>query len=195
MGSCNLTEISMKSFTAIILACAISAISAEITCQECLAFTGNMEKHLSEDEIVATQVEILVGTLCPQAEDIPQCEATIKAWWPKIAAALFPVAIVPESVCAAVGLCEPEHLLGAATCQECVQATVDIANIIKLESQVKLAVDLLKGDILCTFDADPATCVRVVDILVPYAVPVLSQALVDRGEEHCCEFSPSKICC
>merc|ERR1711973_278833 len=176
-------EINMKSFTAIILACTISAISAEITCQECLAFTGNMEKHLTEDEIVATQVEILVDTLCPQAEDVPECDATIKAWWPKIAAALFPVAI------------EPEHLLGAATCQECVQATVDIANIIKLESQVKLAVDLLKGDILCAVDADPATCVRVVELLVPYAVPVLSQALVDRAEEHCCEFSPSKICC
>merc|ERR1711973_295175 len=111
-------EINMKSFTAIILACTISAISAEITCQECLAFTGNMEKHLTEDEIVATQVEILVDTLCPQAEDVPECDATIKAWWPKIAAALFPVAIEPENVCAAVGHCQ-HHQAGVSSQASC----------------------------------------------------------------------------
>lgn len=40
-----------------------------------------LEARLESEESLAEQAAILVGTLCPQAEDPAGCEAGLNTWW------------------------------------------------------------------------------------------------------------------
>merc|ERR1711973_256791 len=76
----TLKEVNMKA-AILSLACLVSAISADITCDDCLVFSGNMQTYLMSDESVAEQTELLVALLCPSAPDSADCEAQARNWW------------------------------------------------------------------------------------------------------------------
>merc|ERR1711926_65071 len=81
----------MQNTLAITLACLVSAISAEVTCDDCLEFSGNMQSHLMSSESVAEQTELLVSILCPTSPDVAECEDGFRTWWTPIAGAMFPL--------------------------------------------------------------------------------------------------------
>merc|ERR1711951_202563 len=185
MGTVLSPSTRMQNTLVIILACLVSAISAEVTCDDCLEFSGNMQSHLMSSESVAEQTELLVSILCPTSPDVAECEDGFRTWWTPIAGAMFPVFLEANSICGQLGACGIKSVLGEPTCEECTGATDALAEII----------EFLKGDGFCASDADAATCVMVVEAALPYAMPVLAGVLVERAVEHCCEFSSSGVCC
>merc|ERR1711976_612155 len=109
----------MKAFTATLLACLISAISADVTCDDCLTFSGNMQAYLMSDESIAEQTELLVALLCPSAPDPAGCETGIRDNWGAIGLAMYPVFLEANSVCAQLGACKVKTLVAEPTCDEC----------------------------------------------------------------------------
>merc|ERR1719361_2767418 len=63
------------------LACLASA-NGEVTCDECVASMGKLVDRLTGDESIQEQIGILLGNICPGAEDPAACEAGIGAAWP-----------------------------------------------------------------------------------------------------------------
>merc|ERR1711973_701074 len=163
------THITMKSFVAIVLACLVSAISGEITCDDCLQFAGEMQTHFMSAESVAEQTELLIEALCPQSSD--------------------------PGMCGDLGACKVKSLLSEPTCDECTGAFAMVAEILGSEAKIAEVIEFLKGDGFCAGNADADMCVQFVDAAMPYAMPVLASLLVDRAAEHCCEMSSSGICC
>ena len=49
-----------------------------------------MATFLTSEESMANQVEVLVGGLCPQADDPDFCTANLPGFWAQIAAILWP---------------------------------------------------------------------------------------------------------
>merc|ERR1712198_14924 len=188
-------RINMKFFAAIALACLASSVSAEITCDDCLTFSGNMQTYLMSGESVAEQTELLVALLCPQAEDAAGCEAGFWAWWAKIAAAMYPEFLEANSICGQLGACGIKTLLGEPTCDECTASLGAVADIIGSEGKIAEIVEFLKGDAFCVGSPDADTCAIAIEGTMPYAMPVLAGVLVERAAEYCCTQSPSGVCC
>ena len=80
----------MKFFTALTALVAISAVSAEPTYEDCVNVVSTIAGALTSEESVATQVEVLLAEICPQAEDPEGCVAGLPEFWAKIAAVLWP---------------------------------------------------------------------------------------------------------
>merc|ERR1712198_41955 len=173
-------RINMKFFAAIALACLASAVSAEITCDDCLTFSGNMQTYLMSGESVAEQTELLVALLCPQAKD---------------AAAMYPEFLEANSICGQLGACGIKTLLGEPTCDECTASLGAVADIIGSEGKIAEIVEFLKGDAFCVGSPDADTCAIAIEGTMPYAMPVLAGVLVERAAEYCCTQSPSGVCC
>merc|ERR1712002_534234 len=177
------------------LACLVSAISGEITCDDCLQFAGEMQTHFMSAESVAQQTELLIEALCPQSSDPGMCEEVFNKYWSPITAAMFPVFLDPTGVCGDLGACKVKSLLSEPTCDECTGAFAMVAEILGTEEKIAEVIEFLKGDGFCAGNADADMCVQFVDAAMPYAMPVLASLLVDRAAEHCCEMSSSGICC
>ena len=65
------------------------------------SYLAALVARLTGEESIAEQVAVLVGTLCPGAEDPAECESGIPEIWPEIAMAMYPVFLEPETVCSA----------------------------------------------------------------------------------------------
>ena len=81
----------MKTFAAILLLSLVSAISAEVSCDECKEWVGALQAHLMTDEDLEVQCQLLTDTLCPEAEDPEGCAAGFHNWWALIGKAMYPV--------------------------------------------------------------------------------------------------------
>merc|ERR1711936_1089249 len=125
MGSCALTQSSnMKAF---IFSSALLAVALADTCTDCTAVVSTIAARLSSEESVAAQQAILVGGLCPTAEDVAGCEANLPGFWAAIAAVLWPGYWDPSAEWMCGPICEaPEDT--AMTCDDCkmgIQAAID----------------------------------------------------------------------
>merc|ERR1712226_1001034 len=87
------------------LACLASA-NGEVTCDECVASMGKLVDRLTGDESIQEQIGILLGNICPGAEDPAACEAGIGMAWPEIARAMYPVYLEGASVCGQIMGCQ-----------------------------------------------------------------------------------------
>merc|ERR1712112_744686 len=90
--SSKVTSLSMLAFAT--LASLLAVSSAQVTCDECKTAGAAMVARLTGEESIAEQVAVLVGTLCPGAEDPAGCEAGIPTAWPEIATAMYPVFLI-----------------------------------------------------------------------------------------------------
>merc|ERR1719327_2045013 len=77
----------MKAF---IFSSALLALAVADTCSDCTAVVSTIAARLSSEESIAAQQGILVGGLCPGAEDPAECEAALPGLWAGIAALLWP---------------------------------------------------------------------------------------------------------
>merc|ERR1712198_26404 len=195
MGIAILSRFSMTFLGAVGVAILASVVSAEITCDDCLVFSGNMQTHLMSAESVGEQTELLIGSLCPTSPDPAQCEEGFKYFWSQVAAAMYPVFLEPGSICGQLGACKVKTLVGEPTCDECKGSMDALAKIIGSESQIDEVISFLKGDGLCAGSPYQAECEQFAELAMPYAMPVLAQLLIETADEHCCEQSPSGVCC
>jgi len=181
----------MQSYIALLLACFVSAISADVTCDDCLAFAGNMQTHLMGAESVAEQTKLLATTLCPTSPDPAMCDSAIREWWSKIAAAMYSEFLEPNSICSDLGPCKVKSLVRTPTCDECKGAIGALSAKMQSEETIVEISEFLLGGICAGDDV----CSTIVNEGMPYIMPVLAAALVAEDAEHCCEQSPSGVCC
>merc|ERR1712055_480163 len=123
MGS--LTQLStMRAF---IFSSVLLALAAADTCSDCTVVVSTIAARLTSEESIASQQAILVGGLCPTAEDVAGCEANLPGFWAQIAAILWPGYWDPSAEWMCAPLCAaPEDTV--MTCDDCmmgIQAAVD----------------------------------------------------------------------
>merc|ERR1719154_894894 len=152
------------------LACLASA-NGEVTCDECVASMGKLIERLSGDESIQEQIGILLGNICPGAEDPAACETGIGAAWPDIARAMYPVFLEGTAVCGQIMGCQ----LREWTCDECTGGLAAIGDV----------VPFLQGDAFCGQHTDQASCPDDVDRLMPLAMPILAAVLTETAPEIC----------
>merc|ERR1711872_33992 len=191
----NLHGSTMKSFFALALVCLASTVRAEITCDDCQVFGGNMQAYLMSEESIAEQTELLVALLCPQLDDPAGCETGIRTWWAGIGAAMYPVFLEPGAVCGELGACKVKSLVSEPTCDECIEGVMAVGSIIASDAKIAAIVEFLKGDDFCGTTPDLAGCGAYIDVTIPAAMPILGGVLVERSPEYCCTLSPSGVCC
>merc|ERR1711937_560510 len=162
--SSKVTSLSMLAFAT--LASLLAVSSAQVTCDECKTAGAAMVARLTGEESIAEQVAVLVGTLCPGAEDPAGCEAGIPEAWPEIAMAMYPVFQDRET-----------------TCELCLDGISRIDA--SLTAQVEDIIAFLQGEAFCGNHPDVETCPEDVDGLIRAAVPILGAAFVEAGTEIC----------
>jgi len=182
----------MNTFTALLTACLVAAASADITCEDCTIFGNNMQAHLMSAESIAEQIEIILANVCPEATDPAGCESGITENWEAIAMAMYPVFLNAEDLCMELGACALKSLVATPTCDECTGSVAAIAAMISAEETINEVVAFLQGDGFCMGDAD---CGASAAAGMPLIMPVLADHLTETAAEHCCEFSPSAVCC
>merc|ERR1712158_332654 len=123
MGS--LTQFStMKAF---IFSSVLLALAAADTCSDCTAVVSTIAARLSSEESIAAQQAILVGGLCPGAEDPAECEAALPGLWAGIAAILWPGYWDPtaEWMCADICAAPEDVVMTCDNCKMGIQRAID----------------------------------------------------------------------
>merc|ERR1712172_451317 len=148
MGVCFLKEITMK--TIIAFAFFLAVASAD-TCTDCTAVVSALGARLVSEHSLAEQDEIMVGGLCPQAENVAECEEQLPNFWESIALILWPAYYSPEADWMCAGICKaPED--HAMTCDEC------LTGIMKSQEQLldPKTIDYLGGSLPTATSAPPS---------------------------------------
>merc|ERR1712058_160068 len=179
MGTSSWT-LSLSMLVLATLASLLAVSSAQVTCDECKTAGANLVARLTGEESIAEQIAVLVGTLCPGAEDPAGCEAGIPEAWPEIAMAMYPVFLDPETTCSAN---DDSPCSREITCELCLDGISRIEAY--LTAQVEDIIAFLQGEAFCGNHPDVETCPEDVDGLIRAAVPILGAAFVEAGTEIC----------
>merc|ERR1711974_82800 len=110
-----------------LFASALLALAAADSCSDCTAVVSTIAARISTEESLAAQGAILVGGLCPSAEDVAQCEANLPQFWNMIAAILWPGYWVPtaEWMCAPICAAPEDTVMTCDDCRMGIQAAID----------------------------------------------------------------------
>ena len=91
---------------------------------------AKLSARLQTEESLATQAQLLVEALCPTYEDPALCEAVLTLHWALVGLAIYPQFLVPEGICAGLGVClNKRNSVREWTCEDCtagISGTVDI---------------------------------------------------------------------
>ena len=68
------------------------------------ALVSTLGAHLVSEHSLAEQDEILVNGLCPQAENVAECEEQLPNFWESIALVLWPAYYAPEVMAISIPL-------------------------------------------------------------------------------------------
>merc|ERR1712083_1278594 len=147
-------EITMKTIIALSF---LLAFATADTCTDCTALVSAIGAHLVSEHSLAEQGEIMVNGLCPQAENVAECEEQLPNFWESIALVLWPAYYAPEADWMCAGICKaPED--HAMTCDEC------LAGIMKSQEQllnpktIDYLVEQLTPVICASVDDDRCPC-------------------------------------
>merc|ERR1739842_161018 len=168
MGVCFLKEITMK--TIIAFAFFLAVASAD-TCTDCTAVVSALGAHLVSEHSLAEQDEIMVGGLCPQAENVAECEEQLPNFWESIALILWPAYYSPEADWMCAGICKaPED--HAMTCEECQTGIMKSQEQLLNPKTIAYLVEQLTP-VICA-SVDDERCPTVVDTVIRQGLPLLA---------------------
>merc|ERR1711863_165930 len=150
----------MKAF---IISSALLALAAADSCSDCTAVVSTIAARLSSAESVAAQQAILVGGLCPTAEDVAGCEANLPGFWAAIAAILWPAYWDPSAdwMCAPICAAPEDTVMTCDDCMMGIQAAVD--QMLSPES-LDAIVEFLSTDFCASTGED--RCPEIVDVVI-----------------------------
>merc|ERR1711973_70956 len=185
----------MKTFATIALACLVSAIRADVTCDQCLEFGRKLAENFGMEYHVTEQTELLSAVLCPMDEDPAECRGYLKENWPAIAAAIYPVFLDPNRICGAFGVCGLKSITREATCDQCTDGMNGLASLLVDRATIQEITAFLQGDAFCATSEDPALCSQNIEETIPFAMPVLGGIFMIRAPPFCCNFSSDGLCC
>merc|ERR1711910_21480 len=160
----------MKAF---IFSSALLAVAMADTCTDCTAVVSTIAARLMSEESLAAQGAIMVGGICPGAEDVAACEAGLPGLWNQIAALLWPGYWDPTAEWMCADICaNPEDT--TMTCDDCkmgIQAAIDqLLEPDTLDAIVEnLAPEICK-------DNPTEECPAAVDAIIRQGLPLLAAA-------------------
>merc|ERR1711970_467449 len=187
MGS--LTQLStMRAF---IFSSVLLALAAADTCSDCTAVVSTIAARLSSEESIAAQQAILVGGLCPGAEDPAECEAALPGLWAGIAAILWPGYWDPtaEWMCADICAAPEDTVMTCDDCKMGIQAAID-------QMLAPEAMDIIVEGIsaeLCKENPTPE-CPAAVDGVLRAGLPLLAEAGADADFAQTCNAAVENTC-
>merc|ERR1719186_1885281 len=126
------------------------------TCEECTDVLARTAAFMSEEETIAMGVEYLQGDCFCGADGHT-------ADYADLVSAIF----TPRDW----------------TCEECTDVLARTAAFMSEEETIAMGVEYLKGDCFCGADGHTADCGDLVSAVVPLAMPVLAQTLVEQTVE------------
>merc|ERR1719348_690507 len=161
----------MKAF---IFSSALLALAVADTCSDCTAVVSTIAARLSSEESIAAQQGILVGGLCPGAEDPAECEAALPGLWAGIAALLWPGYWDPsaEWMCAPICAAPEDTIMTCDDCQAGVLAAID--QLLAPETLDRIVDILANGDFCAAFGDE--RCPAAVDVVIRQGLPILTEA-------------------
>merc|ERR1712020_744810 len=103
------------------------SVATADTCSDCTAVVTTIAGRLMSEESLESQKAILVGGLCPGAEDVAQCEANLPEFWGMIAALLWPGYWDPsaEWMCGPICAAPQDTTMTCDDCKMGIQAAID----------------------------------------------------------------------
>merc|ERR1711971_1354415 len=163
----------MKAF---ILSSALLAVAMADSCTDCTAVVSTIAARLSSEESIAAQQGILVGGLCPTAEDVAGCEANLPGFWAAIAELLWPGDWDPTADWMCAPSCAaPEDTV--MTCDDCTMGIQMAIDQLLAAEPLDAIVGFLSGD-FCTSMGDDR-CPEFVDVVIRQGLPMLAAAGAD----------------
>merc|ERR1719474_792606 len=127
--------------------------------------------------------------LCPAASDAALCEEYVRGYWGDITAAMYPKFLDPKDVCKKLGACTKDirTFLATPTCDECRGSITRVAEVISSPEQDAEIVAFLQSD-WCPGTEDVEACKQGVADLIPSAMPILGEVLVERMPNTAASF-------
>ena len=168
---------------------ASAASSYAVTCEECQAGAAGLVDHLLTDASLAEQGEFVKALVCPQLPDQADCEANVDMWFPDMAGCIYPHFVLEGDVCTMLGLCKKVSIFTPRdwTCEECTDILARTAAYMTQEDTIAMGVEYLQGDCFCGQEGHTDDCADLVSAVVPLAMPVLADILVEQTVELCSE--------
>ena len=150
------------------------------------ALVSTLGAHLISEHSLAEQDEILVNGLCPQAENVAECEEQLPNFWESIALILWPAYYAPEVstervfftfgnfqadwMCAGICKAPEEHSM---TCDECIAGVMKSQEQLLNPKTIDYLVDQLANGDFCA-SIDDERCPEVVDTVIRMGLPLLA---------------------
>jgi len=190
----------MQSSVVLALIC-LSAASADISCDECMGFAGNMQQFYLDQATLADQTNLIVAKICPEDDDPKACEVLARGTWHYVGAALYKQYFAPSYVCGKLELCDvvkskiSAMMAGTPSCDECTNSLDRVAKGIATEEAIQEAISFLKGSGFCDITSDAETCAYMMDQYIPKVLPILSGDMQTMSKQNCCIFSENNVCC
>merc|ERR1719356_58973 len=179
----------MKAF---IFSSALLALAVADTCSDCTAVVSTIAARLSSEESIAAQQGILVGGLCPGAEDPAECEAALPGFWAGIAAILWPGYWDPnaEWMCAPICAAPEDTVMTCDDCKRGIQGAID--QLLAVET-LDTIVDFLANGDFCAQNGDER-CPAAVDGVIRQGLPMNAAAGADAGYAEACNNAVEGTC-
>merc|ERR1719315_674048 len=158
----------MQSSVVLALIC-LSAASADISCDECMGFAGNMQQFYLDQATLADQTNLIVAKICPEDDDPKACD------------------VVKSKISA--------MMAGTPSCDECTNSLDRVAKGIATKEAIQEAITFLKGSGFCDIPSDAEACAYMMDQYIPKVLPILSADVQTMSKQNCCIFSENNVCC
>merc|ERR1711974_200819 len=174
-----------------LFASALLALAAADSCSDCTAVVSTIAARISTEESLAAQGAILVGGLCPSAEDVAQCEASLPEFWNMIAALLWPGYWDPtaEWMCAPICAAPEDTVMTCDDCKMGIQAAID--QMLSPEA-MDIIVEGISAE-LCKENPTPE-CPAAVDGVLRAGLPLLAEAGADADFAQACNAAVDGTC-
>jgi len=186
---CSFTQFStMRAF---IFSSVLLALATADTCSDCTAVVSTIAARLSSEESIAAQLAILVGGLCPGAENPAECEAALPRYWPGIAAILWPGYWDPTAdwMCADICAAPEDTVMTCDSCKMGIQSAIDqLLEVATLDA----IVDILANGEFCASMDD--YCPTIVDVVIRQGLPMLAAAGADADFSQACNAAVEGTC-
>jgi len=150
------------------------------TCSDCTALVNAIRAFTTSDKDITYQQAILVGALCPSAEDPAQCEASLPDFWKAIALRLWPAYYNPEAewMCAPTCADPEDHSL---TCEECCMGLQESIEQLVDQRTIDIIVERFLASDLCSSISDER-CPEFLEAVLRQGLPALAEA--DNPDEY-----------
>merc|ERR1719460_1258388 len=178
----------MKAF---LFSSALLAVAMADTCTDCTAVVSTIAARLMSEESLAAQGAIMVGGICPGAEDVAACEAGLPGLWNQIAALLWPGYWDPTADWMCADSCAaPEDV--SMTCDDCKMGIQEAIDQMLSAEFMDGIVEAVSAEI-CK-DNPTEECPMFVDGVLRQGLPLLAAAADDAGFAQVCNAAVENTC-